>query len=152
MLSEPLLSHTAPEEQSARWSSQRLLARSQATAEYDIRSVVSAGGIGWSRRDQWDIADRNAKRIRELISGFESRGAKVFLLYLPYAEGYDDHAYARRNREIASGNNAFECQRCVDVRRLVSVDDLRWGDGAHLDDKSALIVAEALERFLLSEP
>jgi len=150
LLTSPLFSYIPPEQQAAWWNSKRILSRSQETATYDIQSVVSAGQISWSQRNGWDIASRNIKRIQDLILKFESRGAKVYLLYLPFADGYDDHEYAQRNREIASGNNAFMCERCIDVRRLVAVGDLRWADGAHLDDKSALIVSEALEKYILS--
>jgi hypothetical protein len=143
-----------------------------------IRDAVANGGmvlfVGTKRQAQETVAEEAArcgmpyvterwmggmltnwatmfKRIQELITIFESRGAKVYLLYLPYADGYDHHAYAKRSREIASGNGAFTCQRCIDVRKLVAVEELRWTDGVHLDERSALIVVEALEKRLLPE-
>jgi hypothetical protein len=148
IFTEPLFSYISPDQQSAWWSQKLMVLRSGKATEYDIQSAVSAGQLMWDKRNSWDIADRNFKRIQELTIEFESRGAKVYLLYLPYADGYDNHAFAQRNREIASGNDAFQCQRCIDVRKLVDVKTLRWDDGAHLDDRSALIVAEALEKLL----
>lgn len=68
--------------------------------------------------------------------------------YLPYAPGYDEHPFARLNRQMAGGSEAFDCARCIDVRKLVNINELRRPDGAHLDDRSAAIVAEALERHL----
>jgi len=105
----------------------------------------------WSKRNEWDIANRNFKRIQDLITKFESHGVKIYLLYLPYSAGYGSHTFAQRNREIASGNDDFNCQRCIDVRKLVAIEELRWDDGAHLDDRSALMVAEALQKRLLPE-
>jgi hypothetical protein len=151
ILTPPIFSYSPPGQRAAWRSNKRTVLRSQNAATYDIQSLVSAGRIKWDQRNSWDIANRNFKRIQELIIGFESRGAKVYLLYLPYADGYDHHAFAQRNREIASGNDAFTCQRCIDVRRLVAVEELRWKDGVHLDERSALIVAEALEKRMLPE-
>lgn len=151
ILTPPFFSYSPPDQQAAWRSNRRTVLHSQNAATYDIHSLVSAGRVKWDQRNDWDIADQNFKRIQELTTVFESRGAKVYLLYLPYADGYDHHAYAQRNREIASGNDAFTCQRCIDVRRLVAVEELRWTDGVHLDERSALMVAEALEKRLLPE-
>jgi hypothetical protein len=149
IFTKPYFSHLSSEQQTAWWSNRRTVLRSQDTATYDIENIVSAGRVSWSKRNSWQIADQNFKRIQDLVINLESRGAKVYLLYLPYAAGYDNHAFAQRNRVIASGNDAFNCQRCIDVRKLVNAENLRWGDGAHLDDRSALIVAEALQNRLL---
>ena len=151
ILTPPIFSYSPPDQQAAQRSSKRTILRSKNAATYDIQSLVSAGLVKWDQRNSWDIANQNFKRIQELIIEFESRGAKVYLLYLPYADGYDHHASAQRNREIASGNDTFTCQRCIDVRRLVAVEELRWKDGVHLDARSALIVAEALEKRLLPQ-
>jgi hypothetical protein len=151
LMTKPLFSYIPPKQLSAWWNNQRISLLSKTVATYDIQSVVSSGVAAWNRRNNWEIADKNFRRIEELIPEFEARGAKVYLLYLPYADGYDDHAFARRNRKIASGNEAFNCQRCIDVRQLVDVDVLRWADGAHLDDRSAAIVAVALQRRLSPE-
>jgi hypothetical protein len=151
ILAPPIFSYSPPDQRAARRSNKRTVLRSQNAATYDIQSLVSAGRVKWDRRNSWDIADQNFKRIQELIIGFESREAKVYLLYLPYADGYDHHAYAQRIREIASGNDAFTCPRCIDVRRLVAVEELRWTDGVHLDERSALMVAEALEKRMLPQ-
>ncbi len=149
LLVRPLFSYISEEQQTAWWSAKRRDLRSQSVATNDIQPMITAGRVDWDQRNSWDIANQNFKRIQDLIVGLESRGAKLYLLYLPYAAGYDNHVFAQRNREIASGNNAFNCERCIDVRRLVDVEELRWTDGVHLDDRSALIVAEALERRFL---
>ena len=151
ILTPPIFSYSPPDQRAAWRSNRRTVLHSQNAATYDIQSLVSAGLVKWDQRNNWDIANQNFKRIQELITVFESRGAKVYLLYLPYADGYDHHAYAKRNREIASGNDAFTCPRCIDVRRLVAVEELRWTDGVHLDERSALIVAEALEKRMLPQ-
>jgi len=151
LLSKPLFSYVPPDEQKVWWNQKRVDDMSRDPATYDTQSAISAGRRGWDQRNNWGIAQANILRIKELSALFESRGVKVYLLYLPYADGYDNHPFARRNREIASGNDTFDCERCIDVRRLVNVKELRWGDGAHLDDRSAAIVAEALEKHFIEE-
>lgn len=150
IFTKPLFSYPPPMQQTILWKTKRINLLSQSAATYDIQSVVAAGRLNWDKRDNWDIADQNLRRIKQLIPELESRGAKVFLLNLPYSDGYDIHQYAKRNRSIASGNESFHCQRCIDLRQLVDVGQLRWGDGTHLDDKSAAIAAEALQSYLLS--
>jgi hypothetical protein len=151
LLSEPVFSYLPQEQQDAWWRNARTAYRSRESATYDIQTAISAGSLAWSKRNDWDIAYRNFDRIQELVPKLESRGAKVYFLFMPYADEYDSHSFARKNREIASGNDSFNCTRCIDVRKLVAVETLRWDDGAHLDDKSALIVAEALEERLIPE-
>ena len=81
----------------------------------------------------------------------ESCGVRVYKLNLPYAEGYDNHPFARRIRAIGSGTEAFDCEKCIDTRRIVDVNDLRWVDGVYLDDRSSLRVAQSLEKHLVPE-
>ena len=150
VLTQPRLSYVPAQVQSAWWNTKRSSSLSQKAAEYDLRATISAGTASWDKRNSWDVASQNFKRIAELILEFESRGTRVYLLYLPYAAGYDEHTYAKRNRKIASGSDTFRCARCIDVRELVDVNDLRWADGAHLDDRSAAIVADALQKRLLA--
>ena len=148
----PRFSYVSPEAQSTMWKNYTSNLLSQPPSEYDIQSIVSAGLVMWDQRDSWEIAFQNFKRIAELIPEFESQGVQVYFIYMPYVTGYDNHTFAKRNREIASGSETFNCQRCVDVRKLVDVTELRWSDGAHLDDRSAAIVADALQkRFLASK-
>ena len=151
LLTRPFFVHASATEHADFWKRQRTDLRRSDPAPAEIHSAVSAGLSDWNRRNNWDIANRNILRIREVAAEFESRGTHVHFLYLPYSEPYDRHAFAQRNRAIAGGSDSFDCARCIDVRRLVPVSDLRWPDDVHLDEKSALLVAEALERRLQPE-
>ena len=75
----------------------------------------------------------------------EQRGARVFLFELPYAEPIEGSRSAAATREIIHA--AFP-----DSKRWLSVEvnrsELRWADGVHLDERSAVIVTQAMERAL----
>jgi hypothetical protein len=116
---------------------------------YDIDAIITAGRAVWDERNDWPLARRNAEALRRFAELMERRGSKVHFVYLPYSPGLDDHSYAVRSRVIAGGNEQFECGRCIDVRRIVDMTQIRWGDGAHLDERSAAIVAAALKARVL---
>ena len=151
LLSKPVFAFIPPGEQRAWWTAKRSQDLAKEVATYDIDNVVAEGVRSWDLRSSWELAENNAKRIQQLTAILESRGAKVYLMYLPMVAAYDGHAYARRNREIAAGNDAFQCPHCLDIRHLVDVTRLRWLDGVHLDDRSALLVVDVLEAKLSSD-
>ena len=89
----------------------------------------------------------NTRRIEELIRTVEQRGARVLLFELPYPEPIEGSRFTRTTREIV--HSAFPDERRwlrIDVNR----DELRWADGIHLDERSAVMVTQALERELAS--
>lgn len=147
ILGKPYFSYD-PEAQLRAWRlDYRVSVRAKAPATYDNDVLIASGKLKWDARNYWDRAAKNINRIKELTTYLEARGISVYYMYLPYQEGYDNHSYAQRNREIASENALFTCDRCLDIRNLVDMNEIRWNDGAHLDERSAMIVAEALERY-----
>jgi len=82
-----------------------------------------------------------------LIRTVEHRGARVLLFELPYSEPIEGSRYAAITREIIHA--AFP-----DSNRWLPVDvdrrELRWADGVHLDERSAVIVTQAMDRALAS--
>ncbi len=148
ILGKPIFSYPSQTHDAQWWERKRAKALSSKPEIYDIDKAVSDGLKGWDQRNAWDIANHNMGHIQEIIPEFEAKGVKVYLMYLPYSPRYDHHTFAIKNRIIASGNEFFECAKCLDIRRLVNVDDLRWADGAHLDDRSVALVANALEQRL----
>jgi hypothetical protein len=93
--------------------------------------------------DPTDAARASTKRIEELIRTVEQRGARVFLFELPYSEPVEGSRFAATTREIIHA--AFP-----DSTRWLSIEmnrsELRWADGVHLDERSAIIVTQAMER------
>jgi hypothetical protein len=119
----------------------------QPPSEFDNRVYVDRAVQQFNAEDPTGAARSNAKRIGELIRVLEQRGARVFLFELPYAEPIEGSRAAAITREII--HTAFP-----DSRRWLSIqanrDELRWADGVHLDERSAVIVTQVLERALAS--
>ena len=121
----------------------RLLA--QPPGDFDNRIYVDRAQQQFNAEDPTDAVQVNAKRIAELIRMVEQRGARVFLFELPYAEPIEGSRSAAATREIIHA--VFP-----DSKRWLSIEvnrsELRWADGVHLDERSAVIVTQAMERAL----
>ena len=101
----------------------------------------------FNAEDPADATRINVKRIEELIRTMEQRGARVFLFELPYAEPIEGSRFATTTREIIHA--AFpDSHRWLPIE--VNRSELRWADGVHLDERSAVIVTQAMERALAS--
>lgn len=119
----------------------------QPPSEFDNRIYVDRAVQQFNAEDPSDAARSNAKRIGELVRTLEQRGARVFLFELPYAETIEGLRAAATTREIIHA--AFpESKRWLSIE--ANRTELRWADGVHLDERSAVIVTQALERALAS--
>ena len=119
----------------------------QPPGDFDNRIYVDRALQQFNAEDPADAARLNAKRIGELIGQVEQRGARVFLFELPYAEPIEGSRFAATTREIIHA--AFpDSKRWLPIE--VDRSELRWADGVHLDERSAVIVTQAMERALAS--
>jgi hypothetical protein len=91
----------------------------------------------------------NIMRIQHLLSDAERRGVRVQFFELPYSDRLEEARSVRITHEIV--HNAFP-----DPDRWLRLDyprsELRWSDGVHLDERSALIVSQSIDRALVSLP
>jgi hypothetical protein len=119
----------------------------QPPGDFDNRIYVDRALQQFNAEDPTDAAQLNAKRIAALIWMLEQRGARVFLFELPYAEPIEGSRSAAATREIIHA--AFP-----DSKQWLPIEanrsELRWADGVHLDERSAVIVTQAMERALAS--
>ena len=119
----------------------------QPPSDFDSRIYVDRAVQQFNAADPADAVRLNVKRIEELIRQVEQRGARVLLFELPYSQPIESSRFATTTREIIHA--AFP-----DPRRWLRVDadrsELRWADGVHLDERSAVIVTQAMERALAS--
>jgi hypothetical protein len=119
----------------------------QPPGDFDNRIYVDRALQQFNAEDPADAARLNAKRIEALIRMVEQRGARVLLFELPYAEPIEGSRFAATTSEIVHA--AFP-----DSKRWLSIEvnrsELRWADGVHLNERSAVIVAQAMERALAS--
>jgi hypothetical protein len=121
----------------------------QPPGDFDSRVYVDRALAQFNAQDPTDVARFNARRITELIQMLELRGARVFLFELPCSEPIENSRYAATIREIIHA--AFpDSQRWLPIE--VNRSELRWADGVHLDERSAVLVTQALERALALAP
>jgi hypothetical protein len=121
----------------------RLLAL--APNDLDNRIYVERALQQENSEDPTTQSHKNVKRIEELIETIEQRGAQVLLFEAPVSAELEQSRFARITREIAH-------TKFPDSNRWLRVvfrrSELRWTDGAHLDERSALIFASALDEAI----
>jgi hypothetical protein len=113
--------------------------------DFDNRPFVHRALEQLNAEDPSIAVRKNVDQIRELIREFEKRGARVFLMELPYSDEIDSSRSVSITREIVHGTFS-EPDRWlrIDVPR----NQLRWPDGVHLDERSAAIVTQAIDKAL----
>jgi hypothetical protein len=119
----------------------------QPPGDFDNRIYADRALQQFNAEDPTDAVRASTKRIEELIRTVEQRGARVFLFELPYSEPVEGSRFATTTRAIVHA--AFP-----DSKRWLSIEmnrsELRWADGVHLDERSAIIVMQGMERALAS--
>ena len=119
----------------------------QPPGDFDNRIYADSALQQFNAEDPTDAVRASTKRIEELIRTVEQRGARVFLFELPYSEPIEGSRFATTTRAIVHA--AFP-----DSKRWLSIEmnrsELRWADGVHLDERSAIIVTQGMERALAS--
>lgn len=89
---------------------------------------------------------KQAPVFKELVDKLEAMGVRVFLFEQPVAPALRSSRLVMKSREAIS--------RCFDgddprwLKPSYPADQLRWDDGQHLDERSAVIFASALERAI----
>ena len=114
-------------------------------SNFDNRIYLDRAIEQWNADDPTDALRVNLARLQQLIEAVERRGTKVLLYELPYAEPLEASRAARISHELVHA--AFP-----DPGRWLRIefarDELRWADGAHLDERSAVIVARSIDRVI----
>lgn len=92
--------------------------------------------------DPTGLVEANVAEIAALIGPLERRGARVLLTELPCEQPIETALYTRVTRRIV--RKAFP-----DASRWLRIDvpreKLRWADGVHLDERSAVLVSRFLD-------
>jgi hypothetical protein len=121
----------------------------QPPSNFDNHIYVDRALAQWNAEDPTIAVRMNVTRIEQLISSIEQAGGRVLLFELPCSVQLEESRSARITHEIVRA--AFP-----DPARWLQIDyplgELRWADGVHLDERSAVIVAQSLDRVLSSRP
>jgi hypothetical protein len=119
----------------------------QPPSRFDSRIYADRALQQLNAEDPSVAAGMNATRIEQLIPKIERRGARVLLFELPYSEQLEGSRSARLTREISHS-------QFPDPDRWLRIDyaraELRWADGVHLDERSAVIVTQSIDSALAS--
>jgi hypothetical protein len=135
--------HAPPSPAQARAEQQRLLGLPPAT--FDNRVYRDRAVAQMNEGDAAAPVRANVLRIRELIEEIERRGSRVRLIQIPFDPEIE------RSRLVASSRQIVRAAFPDDTTWL-TIDpprsELRWADGVHLDERSALLVVRAIEAAL----
>ena len=118
---------------------------SQPPSAFDNRVYVERAMKEQNADDSSAAVRAHVALIKQLMAEIERRGSRALLIEIPLAPEIKETRTATSNREIV--RDAFP-----DAAAWLSIDaplaELRWADGVHLDERSALIVARAIEKAL----
>ncbi len=132
--------HAPPDAIQARAGRDRLL--SQPPSAFDNKLYLDRALEQMNEEDPSVQARANVARIRQLIDDFQRRGARVFLIHVPFAPEIEASRSVRTTEEIV--HEAFP-DPALWLPINPPMSELRWADGVHLDERSALIVVRAIE-------
>lgn len=88
------------------------------------------------------VIEKSLFEIRRLKFALEAKGVSVLLLQVPCSDAIETAPFASTTTRLAAA--AFPDQSSwlqIDVDR----SQLRWTDGVHLDERSAILVSRAIE-------
>jgi hypothetical protein len=139
--------HASPDHAQVVLALDRLL--KGAPSDFDNHVYVDRAYQEMNAEDPTVAVGINIMRIQHLLSDVERRGVRVQFFELPYSDRLEEARSVRITHEIV--HNAFP-----DPDRWLRLDyprsELRWSDGIHLDERSALIVSQLIDRALVSLP
>jgi hypothetical protein len=116
-------------------------------SDFDNRIYVDRVLEQWNAEDPTAAVQANVLRMEQLIPAIEQRGARVLLFELPCSTELEGSRFAKITREIIHTAFSDPGQWLhIDYAR----DELRWADGVHLDERSAVIVTQSIDKALSS--
>ena len=116
-------------------------------SDFDSRIYADRALAQFNAQDSTDVTQANVDRLEQLIAAIEQRGSRALLFELPYSQPLEESLLAKNTREIVHARFPAP-DRWLHIE--YSRNDLRWADGVHLDERSAVIVAQSIDRTLPS--
>jgi hypothetical protein len=116
-------------------------------SDFDNRVYADRALAQFNAQDSTGVTQANVDRVEQLIASIERRGSRALLYELPYSQPLEESRLAKITHEIVHARfPAPDRWLHIDYAR----SDLRWADGVHLDERSAVIVAQSIDRVLPS--
>ncbi|BAR55956.1 hypothetical protein ACVIWV_006748 [Bradyrhizobium diazoefficiens] len=135
--------HAPPNPAQARAEQDRLLKEPPST--FDNKAYLDLALRQMNEGEATGPVRVNVARTRELIDDVQRRGSRAFLIEIPFEAEIEDSRLVAMSKAIVHA--AFPDQSLwlpINPPR----GQLRWADGVHLDERSALIVVRAIESAL----
>lgn len=135
--------HATPDLAQARAQQDRLLSEPPST--FDNKVYLDRAVEQMNVEDPTKPTRTNVVLIRTLIEDLQRRGTRALLIHIPFAPEIEESRFVRTTKEIVD-------QAFPDPERWLPINppmgELRWADGVHLDERSALLVVRAIESAL----
>jgi hypothetical protein len=113
----------------------------RAPAEYDNKIYIERAKPAYTGHNQDALILSNIDALARIVEEIEARGSKVYFFELPMPDGMAD-------TDVVKTTSAAAHQRFPDPSRWPElnypIDQLRFADHTHVDERSALIVARAM--------
>jgi hypothetical protein len=114
-------------------------------SDFDNHLYVQRAVQALSTPPSQAVIDENLATLKRLVEKIEARGSRVYLYTLPLAPSVQA-TRAAKTAAAAAHAEFPEPQKWILLDG--SLPELRWADGVHLDDRSAVIIAKQLDTFL----
>lgn len=135
--------HATPDPAQARAQQDRLLGEPPST--FDNKVYLDRAVEQMNAEDPTKPTRTNVALMRTLIEDLRRRGTRALLIHIPFAPEIEDSRFVRTTKEIV--DQAFP-DRGLWLPIKPPMSELRWADGVHLDERSALLVVRAIESAL----
>ena len=97
----------------------------------------------WNRPLDRNLLLEHAQQIKVLAEKLESQGVRVFFFEMPYPSRLRDSLFAKTMHEAFAEVIGPDDERRLDLR--YPLEEMRSVDGSHLDERSAVVFAAALD-------
>ena len=119
----------------------------QPPSDFDNHVYVDRAVQQANTEDPTVVTQINVQRLQQLILALEQRGVRVLLFQLPLSRELENARFAKITGAIVHAQFPdFDRWLTIDVPR----SELRWADGVHLDERSAFIVVQSIDRAVSS--
>jgi hypothetical protein len=121
----------------------RQLVLERPPATYDTERGIAKALIEWNKPIYEEAILRDTRALKSFVEKLEAQGIKIFFYEVPYPPILDQTGYATVTRKTL--DQIFGPANNRRLKLEYPAGELRWNDdGAHLDERSAVIVASAL--------
>jgi hypothetical protein len=114
-------------------------------SDFDSRIYLERAAQALSMAPSETVMNDNLTTLKRLAEKIEARGSRVYLYTLPLAPPVQD-ARAAKAAATAAHAQFPEPEKWIPLDG--SLPELRWADGIHLDERSAVIIARQIDGFL----